>query len=55
MISTMNSMQKAQWIEKHTNLPMCLFSLSFVPAIEFRTSLEKEVSTEFACFIAVWL
>lgn len=55
MISSMNSKQKAQWTEIHTNLPMCLFNLSFVPAMEFRTSLEKDVSTEFACFIAVWL
>lgn len=28
---------------------------SQVPAMEFKTSLEKDVSTEFACFIADWL
>lgn len=26
---------------------------AFIPAIELRTSLEKEVSIEFACFIVV--
>lgn len=26
-----------------------------IPAMEFKTSLENDVSTEFACFIADWL
>lgn len=52
MVPSMNSEQKARWSEVHRNLPVCTFPLSFIPAMEFRTSLEKEVSTELACFIA---